>query len=463
MAKFPISRRTVIKTLAAGGVGVGVNAAAPYVIPEQPGFAVNTSYWSLALADKNPAPSADVECDIAIIGGGYTGLSTAFYARALLPSARVVVLEAERCGNGASGRNGAMLMNLTSDSYLDTDQDAALFGRLYRLTLENIQRIDALSKRFGIDCDLELNGTLVAGENKSDADQFAAVAAAAKHRGVPMELWNADQVRGAVGTRAYTCGLYEPNSGQLHPGKLVRLWKTAAQSSGALIYEGSIVRHIEPGERLRLQLDDGRTVRAGKLVLAANAYGSKLGYLRNAVVPIINHVAITEPVSAELLTRCGWRRRVPFCDNRINLTYLGLTRDGRIHIGGGTEQYQFNNGVRPPDTEVAVARLRREFERLFPELTQVSFERNWWGLVDMSIDQTPAVGRLGSHENIYFAVGLSGQGINLSSVLGRILADLIAGNGAQWSWFPYLNRMPPYIPNEPLRWLGVRAVLAFTQ
>jgi glycine/D-amino acid oxidase-like deaminating enzyme len=452
----------MIKTLAAGGVGVGVNAAAPYIIREQPGFSLNTSYWSLALPEKSPAPARDIECDVAILGGGFTGLSTAFYVRQTLPAARVIVLEAERCGNGASGRNGAMLMNLTSDSYFDTGRDAALYERLYRLTLDNVHRIDALSKRFGMDCDLDLHGTLMTGDNQADADQFAEVAAAAQRRGVPMQLWNADRVRDAIGSRAYSCAVFEPNSGQLHPGKLVGLWKMAAQSSGAVIYEGSAVRHIETGARLRLELDNGRTVQAARVVLATNAYTSKLGYLRNALIPVINHVAITEPIPAELLDRAGWRRRIPFSDNRLRTTYLGLTREGRIHIGGDTEQYQFNNGVHPPQADVAVARLRADFERLYPELIQIPFERHWWGLVDMSADQTPAVGRLTSNENIYYAVGLSGQGVNLTSVLGRILGDLIAGNGAQWSWFPYLNRVPPYLPNEPLRWLGFRAVMALT-
>ncbi len=462
MSTIPISRRTLIKTLAAGSAGVGINAIAPWVIPETPGFAVNTSYWSIELAEKNPAPTTDIVCDIAIVGGGFTGLSTAYYLTQNLPSAHVVVLEAERCGNGASGRNGAMLMNLTGDTYMDMSADRALHERLYRLTVDNIGRLAALSKRYGIDLDLELNGTLVVGESRADADQFADIAAAAQRRGVPMQFWNADQVRNHIGSRIYSSGLLEPNSGQLHPGKLVRLWKTAAQSSGAIIHESTQVSDIQHGDTVQIHLANGRTVRTRKLVLATNAYTSKLGYLRNAVVPIVNHVAITAPIAPAQLEKAGWRARMPFCDNRINVTYLGITPDRRIHIGGASEQYQFNNGVTlPSDTQGAIQRLRDEFERLFPELGQVAFERHWWGLVDMSADESPAVGHFDAHDNIYYAVGLSGHGVNLTSVLGRILADVVAGRGAQWNWFPYLNRLPPYLPNEPLRWLAAQAAFAF--
>jgi len=462
MSTFPISRRTLIKTLAVGGAGIGINAVAPWVLPETPGFAVNTSHWSLELPEKNPAPTTDLECDIAIIGGGFTGLSTAYYLKQATPTARVAVLEAERCGNGASGRNGAMLMNLTGDSYLDTEHDAEIYGRLYRLTVDNIQRLEALAKRHAIELDIDLNGTLVVGDNKADADQFAHIAAAAQRRGVPMQSWTGDQVKSHIGSRAYTCGLLDPNSGQLHPGKLVRLWKAAAESSGAVIYEGAVVSDIEHGDPLRIHLANGRTVRARKLVLATNAYTSKLGYLRNAVVPIINHVAITTPIPPELLRKAGWLTSMPFCDNRINVTYLGITRDQRIHIGGCAEQYQFNNGVtNPPDTKGAIQQLRQEFERLFPALRQVAFERNWWGLVDMSADESPSVGRFDSHYNIYYAIGLSGHGVNLTSVLGRILADVVTGHSEHWNWFPYFNRLPPYLPNEPLRWLAAHAAFAY--
>ena len=124
--------------------------------------------------------------------------------------------------------------------------------------------------------------------------------------------------------------------------------------------------------------------------------------------------------------------------------------------------YVFNNGVRQPkDTQAHYDRLRKELTRIFPALESEPFEAQWGGLVDMSLDETPAVGWMGKHGNIFYAIGFSGHGVNLTSVFGQILADLISGNGAEWRWFPYLNRFPPYTPNEPLRWLGVQAALGY--
>lgn len=457
-----ISRRNLFKAAAVGGAGLGANVIAPWALPERPGFAVNDSHWSRELPSKNAAVAADIDCDVAIIGGGLTGLSSAFYLKQASPDARVVVLEAQGCGNGASGRNGAMLLNATGNTSTDPGKDTALFGALFALTRDNIVRLEELSRRFGIDCELDLEGSLTVSENAGDAARFADIVSAARQAGVEMEVWDGARLASEIGTRTYSSALYEPHSGQLHPGKLVTLWKTAAQSVAADIYEDTVITSVEHATPLRLRTATGRMIRANKMIIATNAYSSKLGYFRNTVIPIINHVAITRPIPQAVIDQVGWRRRIPFADNRLNVSYLGLTRDNRIHIGGGVEQYEFNNGVLPsPDTKAAVARLRKEFERLFPTLASVPFESAWWGLVDMSADQTPAVGRYDGHPDIYYAIGLSGHGVNLTSVLGRILADLISDRGAQWEWFPYLNRLPPYIPNEPWRWLGMSAVSLF--
>jgi gamma-glutamylputrescine oxidase len=114
-----------------------------------------------------------------------------------------------------------------------------------------------------------------------------------------------------------------------------------------------------------------------------------------------------------------------------------------------------------PDAASRYAGLHREFERLFPALAGVGFETAWEGSVDMSMDGEPSVGTLGRHRNIFYAIGFSGQGVNLTSVFGRVIADLVAGRGGEWAWLPFLNRLPPYIPNEPFRWLVIRATLEY--
>jgi glycine/D-amino acid oxidase-like deaminating enzyme len=199
-------------------------------------------------------------------------------------------------------------------------------------------------------------------------------------------------------------------------------------------------------------------------VLATNAYTSKLGYLSSAIAPIFNYVCITPPIDAADWNSVGWTTRIPFNDSRREVYYAGATRDRRVHFGGGPVDYCFNDGLRiPRDAGRRYAELQREFATLFPALAHIAFETTWSGLVDVSLDQNPAIGQIGRHQNIFYAIGYSGEGVNLTSVFGRVIADLAAGRREQWTWLPFLDRLPPYIPNEPFRWLAIEADLEYSR
>ncbi len=444
--------------VAVGGAALGLNAISPGIWPERPLFGLNRSHWARALPAPNPPPTRDLDADFVVIGGGFTGLSAAYYLRQVLPQAKVVLLEAVRCGNGASARNGAMLQTSTEDTYMEPDVDPVFHRRLYAVTRDNIERIRRLQAVTGVDCELDTRGALQVAFTQRDAQAMPRIAAKLRAAGLPVDDWGAEDVAQALGTRAYHGGLYEPASGQVHPGKLVALWKRAAELSGAEIYEGAAVTAVDEGPRLSLHLANGITARSPHVVLATNVYTSRLGYLRAAVAPIVNHVAITPPLGPSELAALGWSRRIPFNDSRTNVVYAGLTRDNRVHIGGGVEQYEFDDGLADPaDHGAALGFLRRELARLYPSLADAPFERSWWGFVDMSVTGASSVGRMGRHGNILYAIGLSGQGVNFTSVLGRVLGDIAAGKERGWSWLPYLNHLPPYVPNEPFRWLGVEA------
>jgi len=456
------SRRNFLKkTAVAGAAGVagalGINAVAPSVVPEKMVFEKNRSFWSRVLPSPNSPLNKDLDVDVAVIGGGFTGLSAAYYLKKNQPSQSVALFEAQRCGNGASGRNGAMMLNMTDDRFLQWSGEPELDKRIYELTLDNIGRLQALSAQLGIDADIEQNGALQVFNTKKDAESGKEFIEKIKPHGLPFAYWDRAKVAVAIGTNVYEGGLLDPGSGQLHPGKLVGLFKAAAENAGAQIFEGTPIAGVEEGETVRLVTADGKTVRAKALVLAANAYTSKLGYLRRAVAPFFDYVGITGPLSDAKLAETGWKFRIPFNDSRTEVFYLGLTKDHRIHIGGGLADYEFNNGITDPSqAERRYQELRTELLRIYPMLASEPFEVCWSGAVDMSLDQTPSVGRMGKHRNVFYALGFSGHGVNLTSVFGRILADLVAGKEADWKWLPYLNRLPAYIPNEPFRWLGIQ-------
>src|SRR5208283_3745356 len=183
---------------------------------------------------------------------------------------------------------------------------------------------------------------------------------------------------------------------------------------------------------------DGFTITAKALVLAANAFTSRLGFFRNSIVPVREYVAVTPPLTERQLAEIGWRKRVPFNDSRTEVFYLGLTADNRITIGGGTPSYHFNGGD-GGNPALHFAQLRRELSRIYPVLAGVPFEAGWDGIVDWSLDESPSVGCTGKYKNIFYGLGYSGHGVNLTSIFGRIIADLERGNDKPWKDYPFLN------------------------
>jgi len=461
------SRRRFLKKAAFAGGGallgtVGLNQISPRIWREPLEFEPNRSYWARSQPLQNPPLKEDIAVDVAVVGGGFTGLSAAYYIRRISPHKRVVVLEAEGCGNGASGRNGAMVLTMTADLYMNFSSAPAIDKKIYDLTAENIRTLSKLSATTGIDCELETNGALQVLAASEDIQAAKAYVQQARSLGMPVEFWDKQQLVEAIGTEVYEAAFFDPNGGHIHPMKLVHVFKAAAGSAGAEIYENTTVASIEEGRENLLHTSSEHSIKAKSLVLATNAFTSRLGFFRNSIVPVHEYVAVTQPFSEQQLAEIGWRKRVPFNDSRTEVFYLGLTEDSRIHIGGGSPSYFFNSGVgHASNTASHFAQLQRELVRIYPSLSGVKFEAGWDGVVDWSLDESPSVGCTGRNKNIFYGLGYSGHGVNLSSVFGRIIADLEAGREQLWREFPFLNARLDYVPNEPFRWLGTQTGLAW--
>jgi gamma-glutamylputrescine oxidase len=464
---WSLTRRRFLQRAAYTGGGVlfgaaGLNQISPWIWRDRLEFEPNHSYWARSSAPRNPRLAKDLDVDVAIVGGGFTGLASAYYLRALSAQKSVAVLEAQGCGSGASGRNGAMVLTMTADRFMNFSSAPAMDRRIYDLTVDNIRRLAALSLATGIDCELETNGALQVLGSAQEIKAAQAYVRQAQSLGMPVEFWDARQVAAAIGTSVYEGGFFDPRCGNVHPMKLVRVLKAAAMGAGAAVYEDTVVESIEEGAQHVLHTRDGRTVRAKSLVLAGNAFTSRLGFFRNSILPLRECIGMTWPFSEQELADIGWRRRVPFNDDRTQVYYLGLTSDRRIHIGGGAPQYSFNGAGGNADAErLQVARLQRELGRIYPRLAGLEFETSWSGVIDWSLDASPSVGVTGRHRNIFYGLGYSGHGVNLTSVFGRIIADLEAGRGAAWSQYPFVNSRLDYVPNEPFRWLAAESGLAW--
>jgi gamma-glutamylputrescine oxidase len=470
MQRIP-NRRRFLKNAALLGSGAvlgaaAVNQAAPRIWPESRELEPNLGYWARSQPAPLPALADDLTVDVAVVGGGFTGLSAAYFIRCASPHKSVIVLEGKRCGSGGSGRNGAMVLTMTEDRYMRFSADPAIDKQIYDLTARNIQFLSKLSVATGIDCELETNGALQVLTSSEDVRAAKAYVLEARSLGMPVEFWDKQRIVRALGTEAYEGGFFDPSCGQVHPMKLVHVFKTAAQNAGAMIYENTkvegVLENTRRGREILLHTSGGHTVRAKSLVLGTNAFTSRLGFFRNSIAPVREYVAITRPLTERELIDIGWRDRIPFNDSRTEVFYLGLTKDRRIHIGGGGPSYFFNNG--PANANAAGShwsQLQRELVRIYPKLSGVQFETGWDGVVDWSLNESPSVGCIGRDKNIFYGLGYSGHGVNLTSVFGRIIADLDAGREEKWKRYPFVNARLDYLPNEPFRWLGIQAGLTW--
>ncbi len=457
-----LSRRDFLKIAAwAAGGAAATLVGVPLVWKEQAVFDPNTSFWALEQPSPNPPLQENLDVDIAIIGGGFTGLSAAYHLAREYPDLNIILLEARRVGDGASGRNGGMLLPQTGPETMKVSYDDETHRWTYDLTVQSMHALERLAQADEDHCDLQLTGYLHTIYRQEDVPYYQDYVARVQKMGLPLRFLSREETRAALGTERYFGAVYDPNGGSIHPMKWIRTLKKAAENLGVRIYENTQVLGIQEGERILLQTGDFR-VRAGEIVLATNAYTSKLGYFRDEALAVHTQVAATEPLTEAQLQALGWRSRLPFYDSRYFLYHLLLTPDNRIVIGGGSAEYFFNNGLHYQGSLSSVAAmLRTELETLYPALQGIGFDAVWDGVLSLTYDEFEAVGLTGRHENIYYALAYNGHGVNLSFLFGQVIAYLHGGRKHGWEYTAYANTPLRKMPQEPLRWLGAQAFLAY--
>jgi gamma-glutamylputrescine oxidase len=378
-----------------------------------------------------PPLSGTRHCDVCVVGGGYAGLSTALHLAQR--GYETVLLEADRVGAGASGRNSGFVL---PGYAMEIDELCRTLGvgraeRLWQLSVEAVGLVASLAGRHAIDCALK-SGALSAATSSGDLKTLETQAALMRGFGYARtELLDRAAVRDIVAAPGYFGGLLDPGALHLDPLQLARGLARAAVAEGATIHEDSAVLRIEPQERTRVATAGGQ-VEARHLVLAANAYlGALAPRIARRILPVTALLGTTTPLGAAGAARL-LRRDVAVFDTQPALDYYRLTPDHRLLFGSATRFVR-------PSPQHAAAWLERQLLRVFPQLEAPRIEFLWRGQIDLTLNRLPDIGR---HGDLWYAQGFNGHGIALATLAGRAIADAIAGHSEDWGLLADL----PYRP-----------------
>lgn len=421
--------------------------------------AARRPYWQDTVTrDDAPVPLAgDLDCDVAIVGGGFTGLWSALKARAEWPDARIVVLDAATCGDAASGRSGGFCAPSISHGIA---RALARWPResdtLIRLGRENLDALEADLDRHGIRAEFERPGKLSLAATPWQADGLRALQAASARVGVETELLEGDALRDRLDSPRYGVGLFEPNYALVNPMRLTDGLRRAALTAGAVIHENTPVAALaRDGDGVALSTGAGR-VRAMRAILATNAAKPLLRRLATAIIPVYDYSLVTEPLSDAQLAAIGWTGRHGVADSGNRFHYSRKTADNRI-LWGGFDAIYHRGSARDAhllDREESFATLAANFRAAFPPLADVRFSHRWGGIIDTSVRTTFFVGAA-MRGRVAYAMGFTGQGVSAARFGALTMCDLLAGRETERTRLRMLRRFPVPFPPEPLRALAV--------
>ncbi len=418
-------------------------------------------WWHSLGGEPPPRPAlpGPAEADVAIVGAGFTGLWTAFYLKRAEPSLRVLVLEAEQAGFGASGRNGGWLSGFFSGPPRAYERArGGSYAALQRAMLETVGEVVSVAAAEGIEADIVHGGNLTVALDGAQLARLRAGLAGARRHGLDEqdlreldagELAARVRVRGALGAS------FSPHVARLHPAKLLTGLAAAVERLGVPIHERTPVSAILPG---RARTVHGE-VRAPWIVRATEGYTASLHGLRRELAPINSSMIVTEPLPAPVWEQIGWEGAETIGDGAHVYAYLQRTADGRIAIGGRGSPYRFasrtdGRGETPPRT---IGGLHERLAAMFPAAAGAAVEHAWSGVLGVPRDWCPFV-LADPARGLAAAGGYVGEGVAAANLAGRTLRDLLLGRRTELTALPWVGRRPRRWEPEPLRWPEIHAV-----
>ncbi|TFH19839.1 MAG: FAD-dependent oxidoreductase [Myxococcales bacterium] len=420
--------------------------------------ASEVSPWLSEVVDHASPLVGDIDADVVIVGGGFSGLSTALELRAA--GLDVVLLESRFAGFGASGRNAG---HLTPTIGKDLPTLTRIYGEkrvrgLARLSEVAIGYVETLLRVHDINCDYQPVGNVVAATHPLQYANLDRAATVARKCGVPGEILEPGDMRARGLPASFRRDYFEPHGGILDPGRYVMGLRHAVLRAGTRLYERTPLVRIDNGQPVVAHTPRG-SVRARHLVIATNAYTSQLGLLRSRVLPSYVQLFRTEPLGAEQRRSLDWHGREGIYTAHEMLESYRLTRDGRIVGGAKHVRYGFGSRVlTEPDGRISTS-LEKTFRARFPELRNLRITDHWGGPIAFALDFLPVVGRMGRKQDVLYAVGYAGHGVAIARYAGRMIADLLLEREGPGE--PLWSRRVLPLPPEPLRWLVVQLLTRF--
>lgn len=401
----------------------------------------------------------DAAADVVIVGGGYTGLWTAYYLLTADPSLSVRVLEAEHVGFGASGRNGGWVSALypVSPETIARRHGEPGARALLAALRESVDEVGRVAAAEGIDCAFHRGGSLVVARSEAQVSRAHAEVSHSRHWGTDTVWLDEGHARERLCINGVRGATFTPHCARVQPYALVRGLAEASERRGAVIHEHTRVASIEPG---RVRTTDGAVVTARHVIRATEAWTTRLPSSRRAVVPVYSLVVATAPLPAAVWDDVGLRGYETFSEHRHLIVYGQRTADDRLVFGGRGAPYHFGSGIDPAfDTDEPVhAGLRAMLREMLPTLGDVEFTHAWGGALGIARDWHPSVAH-DPETGMGRAGGYVGDGVALTNLAGRTLAELVTERHTALSSLPWVGHRSRGWEPEPWRWLGVNAGL----
>jgi glycine/D-amino acid oxidase-like deaminating enzyme len=429
----------------------------------QPGL--RRSYWLREALAEDPGEacpplSGSVEADVVILGGGYTGMWSAYFLTKLDPGARVVLLEQDICGGGPSGRNGGFVLAMWDELPVLVE----MFGEagaleMCRASAASVAAIGVWCDEHSVDAWFMKKGWLQVATTSSQEGLWRRATDLARALGVGdryREL-SGEEVRRRCDSPVFRSGTFTPDAATIQPARLARGLRRVLLQRGVRIFEGSPVTRFHAGPPAVAETKAG-SVRAGHLIVGLNAWMAALPAFRRSLVAWGSYVVLTAP-APELLEEIGWTGGECLTDLRTSVRYLRTTPDGRILAGGGGGSAGTGRRIGSIFThdrgaaESAAAGLRR----MFPSTVRVAVDDAWGGPIDVSAMHLPFFGTL-PPGNVHYAAGYTGNGVGASHLGGRVLAGLALGRDDETTRLPLVGAEPRRFPPEPFRSIGAHVV-----